>query len=29
LIMAKAALENVATKPEEVIFQACERLIKK
>jgi len=29
LNMAKAALENTATKPEEVIYQACERLIKK
>ena len=29
LKMAKAALENVVTKPEEVIYRECERLIKK
>ena len=29
LKMSKAALENKATKPEEVIYQACEHLIKK
>ena len=29
LKMAKAALENKATKPEEVIYKACERLINK
>jgi len=27
--MAKAALENVVTKPEEVIYRECQRLIKK
>ena len=29
LKMAKVALENIATKPEEVIYRECERLIKK
>lgn len=29
LKMSKAALENKGTKPEEMIYQACERLIKK
>lgn len=29
LKMAKAALENVVTKPEEVIYRECQRLIKK